>query len=418
MIDINTPIPFLRPLELQPVEDNGHQYFILRDPSGISEKSIALSSEVIPVLASFNNMKTLTDIAQEISAEVNEEQDPNELIPFVELLDDLYFLQNERFENFRKIKVSEFAEAKLREPILAGSSYPLDKENLESFLEKLLLVDEPDDFEPERPDKNAVLKGYLAPHIDYERGGASYGRLYRELKPYFDRFKDRNPLFIIFGVAHAGAVSPITVTGKTFSTPLGEVQTNETFYTKLVSELGDKVVRDEWLHKNEHSIELQLIWLKHLMGGNEFTVLPTLVSMWDMDENIPLSENHFFQKTVETFKSIEELHDGPVIYVSSVDFAHVGPAFGDKDFIKDSDIAVVEKIDMEALKSVRSVDSDLWWKTVNYLENPNRICGLNATALSLELLKGCKGYILDYAHSLSEDRSLMVSYASSMFFDN
>ena len=60
------------------------------------------------------------------------------------------------------------------------------------------------------------VRGLLAPHIDFHRGGPTYAWAYREVIERSDA-----DLFVILGTCHAGMADPFAATLKPYDTPLG-----------------------------------------------------------------------------------------------------------------------------------------------------------------------------------------------------
>src|SRR5207237_7536083 len=82
-----------------------------------------------------------------------------------------------------------------------------------------------------KPD--GTLRAALVPHMDYARGGVTYGWGFKEV---FERTDAE--LFIIVGTSH---YSPqrFTLTRKDFKTPLGVVPTDQRYLDRLVAHYGD-----------------------------------------------------------------------------------------------------------------------------------------------------------------------------------
>ena len=72
---------------------------------------------------------------------------------------------------------------------------------------------------------------------------------------------------------------------------------------------------------------------------------------------------------------------------------------------------------MKALQAVETVDADQWWTELMADDNARRVCGVNATYLTLSMLTGSRGYILDYQQSVSDDKTTLVSYSAAVFLD-
>jgi len=84
---------------------------------------------------------------------------------------------------------------------------------------------------PIGPTRDAVLRGLVAPHIDFKRGGAGYAWAYRALAE--TREAD---CYIVLGTAHGGLDGhAFAATAKAFETPFGPLEVDH--------EVLDAVVR-------------------------------------------------------------------------------------------------------------------------------------------------------------------------------
>ncbi len=410
-----TPIPPVRYVEAIPFEDHGKDLILLKDPLGYSESTIAITRSTFPLIAMFDGVRTVKSFVEEIEEATGTAPDPSRILNIISTLDEALLLQNDRFNNYRLEVENRFRELEVREETLSGGGYPDKPEKLKEFLDKLMASPPPDDLEPETVDSSKVVKGLLVPHIDFMRGGMSYGRAYKEFKNILPKPEDGPLLIGVIGVAHNGALSPIVSTAKDFATPFGRLNYDIDAVKLLKTEFGKTIFNEEYLHKDEHSIELQTVWLKHLLEDRDVTFLPILTGIFDVDDDKSPKTNSIIKKVFDTLKKIEVEHKGPVIWIASVDFAHIGPFFDDPEPVNKDSIAEVEVLDMEALEYIKLVDAEGWWKSINEDENARRVCGRNATYLALKLLKGSNGVLIDYQQFVSRDSEQMVSFASAIF---
>ena len=150
-----------------------------------------------------------------------------------------------------------------RTSFLAGRSYPGDEAGLRAFMEGML-------GQGQEPAGWDHVKGIIAPHIDYARGADVYCRAYKFLPV------EENTLFVIFGTCHKPVPKVWNIALRDLKTPLGTVK-GASVVGRLVREdvlLGTYV--DEWPHRNEHSIELQLPIIQSVLGHDKFEVLSIL----------------------------------------------------------------------------------------------------------------------------------------------
>jgi len=411
-VTLDIPIPPLRMVETIPIVQDGEEYVVLRDPQGFSESMIAVAPGAMPILAMFDGQKSAEEIGSALSDLTGAPVDSAQIVEIVQVLDKAHLLQNGAFLEHRLRREEEFRNSPTREAALAGSGYPESELELRKLLDDCLAAPPPQDFEPEPPREGKPLTGLLVPHIDYKRGGSSYGRAYCHLRDLLPPASDGPLLVVIIGVAHQGALEPIVACPKDFVTPLGSLRYDRPAMTALLERLGESIIREQWVHRAEHSIELQVLFLQHLLKDREVTILPLLAGMLDP----PGEGNHTHGlEILAALKEVTSQHAGPVLHIASVDFAHVGPAFGDTSPVDSKQLNSIETSDMESLNSIRTLDASGWLHDLHADDNSRRVCGINATWFALNLLKGSTAAIQDYAQAVSADHEMVVSFASAIF---
>lgn len=179
-----------------------------------------------------------------------------------------------------------------RYPVVAGTFYPGDNEELRKMMEEffpLLPAPKTDYIEP---------TGLICPHAGYVFSGktAAYG--------YYEIFKKgKIKSVIIIGPNHTGVGPNISVypEGK-WIMPFGDLEVDEKAY-ELLSNL--KIKGDYSAHQYEHSIEVQLPFLQFLYG-NTFKIIPIILG----DQTL-----HTSKKLAEALKEIVD--EGTLIIASS-----------------------------------------------------------------------------------------------------
>jgi len=242
---------------------------------------------------------------------------------------------------------------------------------------------------------NPGLTALIAPHIDFHRGGSTYGWAYREV---LDR--SAADLYVILGTCHAGMSDPFAVTLKPYDTPLGPVPVDRDFYDALDRRAGQDLLASEPAHRAEHSIEFQAVMLQHLLGRRRpFKILPVLASylheaVWmgtdpEADPRVP--------RFLEALRDTIAASSRRVCLIAGVDLAHVGPRFGDPEPNTSRSLADVERADRRMLESVVVTDPHGFFASVASDRDARRICGLSPIYSLLRLLPGgSSGRLLRY----------------------
>ena len=178
-------------------------------------------------------------------------------------------------------------------------------------------------------DQEEVPLGLVAPHIDFARGGHCYAWAYSTLPtaPVPD-------LVVVLGTAHTPTRGYFSVCGKDFETPWGPVPGRRDLYQRFREVLGPEVVADELVHRGEHSIEFQTVWLRNHYRGELFpALLPVLCGSFQglIEEGREPSADSRYEQALGILKQFvdESAEAGKrVLLLASADLSHVGPHFG------------------------------------------------------------------------------------------
>ena len=110
----------------------------------------------------------------------------------------------------------------------------------------------------------------MAPHIDLSVGYKAYASTYGLLK------HTRPTRVIVLGTGHQLQEGLFSLTEKDFETPLGVTPTEGNGVDDLRKSAPDIMAPDDFVHRSEHSIEFQLIFLQHQLKETPFTLIPIL----------------------------------------------------------------------------------------------------------------------------------------------
>jgi len=257
----------------------------------------------------------------------------------------------------------------------------------------------------------------LAPHIDFVRGGTAYAHAYRALAecPPPDTI-------VALGVAHVSPPSPWAFSRKTYRTPLGDLALDEPLYEELVSGLDYDPLADEWTHLEEHSLEFQAVWLRHLWGERTPPWVPILCSSFEAygGGRAPSRVRLLERTLVKTGKILKRLRDSgkKVLVLGGVDFAHVGLCFGDE---RAPDAATRKKIEQEDRVSITHAlggNADAFYLSTIKGGGWRKVCGLSAVYTAVRLLKDmapeAKAELLAYGQA-DDPRGGVVSFAGAIY---
>ena len=272
--------PRLRRIEAFPVEQDGKTLIYLKDPLNLA-RPLGISPVGYFILSHFDGRHSLIDIQEACCKQFGTLLLSEELKELVNAFDQHYYLDSDRFRNYRDAMILEFRRLPTRAAAHVGGVYSADAIQLKNQLDGYF--SEPAGPGMPVPQKSSSApRAIVAPHIDFRRGGAAYAWAYKALAE-----SDGADLYILLGTSHCGGQTPYILTLKDFATPLGVVETDREFVNRLQTQSGDDYFADEYLHRGEHSLEFQVVFLKYIaqrraaMTGQPerpFKIVPILVS--------------------------------------------------------------------------------------------------------------------------------------------
>jgi AmmeMemoRadiSam system protein B len=263
----------------------------------------------------------------------------------------------------------------IRRPAVAGSFYPAGESALRSELETLTGGRRI----PEAPPPRALL----VPHAGYVYSGRIAARTYLS-----GGLPDR---FVVLGPNHTGEGEPIAVQSEgAWRTPLGDAPIDAPLAAAILAEAGAARV-DAAAHRREHSIEVQIPLLQHLVAAGRF--VPICVGTHRLEALLDLGRG-----LARAVASTGE----PVTLVLSSDMTHHEPA------------DVVERRDRPALERIMAIDPEGLWRAVR--DGKITMCGVAPAVAGLEAarrLGATAAHLVDYGHSgqTNGDLTSVVAYA-------
>jgi hypothetical protein len=259
------------------------------------------------------------------------------------------------------------------------------------------------------------VRGLIAPHIDFHRGGPAYAWAYRALGESSDA-----DLFLVFGTCHAGMPDPFALTRKDYDTPLGPAPVDHDFVDALARRAGQDCFGSELAHRAEHSIEFQAVFLRYLWAGRrDFTIVPVLASFAheallrgggpEDDPRVP--------RFLDAVGDAVAVSGRRVAIIAGADLAHVGPRFGDPEHVSDAQRALIEREDREMLQAVIGGGAAGFFESVARDGDRRRICGLSPIYATLRVLGAGDGPVPGTLRRYGQwpDPQGLVSFASVVF---
>ncbi len=403
------PVPPIRAIEAFPVEQDGQRYVALRDPAGYTSGALLLPVGLLEIVALFDGAHTVADIQTEIQRAYGQPVDADHVEQLVAALDEQGFLDSPAFAARRGAADQAFLSAPSRPARHAGGAYAGAAEPLRAAMDACFAA--PAGPGPVGAFQGGGVRGLIAPHIDFHRGGPAYAWAYRELAE-----RGEADLFVIFGTSHTGLAQPFALTRKDFDTPLGPARTDRAFVESLAARARQDCFGSELAHRNEHSIELQSVFLQYLYAGRrEISIVPVLTSF--VHEALALGRRPEDDPRVPAFlEALAETVAGcgrRVAFIAGADLAHMGPRFGDPAPVSPAELSVIEREDRGLLAAVEAGDAEAFFESARRDNDRRRTCGLSPIYTLLRALGGAPGRLRRY--SQWPDPECVVTFASVVF---
>ena len=287
----------------------------------------------------------------------------------------------------------------LRKTVVAGRFYPGTKEQCLDELKDCLKKEKLDKAIPSK-----VLGG-IVPHAGWVYSGSTAGLVFQAVKQNYT-----DPLFILFGSVHVHGVSlPSIVSKGSWETPLGELEIDEEVSRKILEESGGLIVDNPAPHRGEHSIEVQLPFIKYLFPDSKIVTIM-----------VPPDEN-----AVKAGKIVASVISGlekEAVIIGSTDMTHYGFHY---DFLsKGSGMNALDWVknvnDRKLVDLMAAMEEE---KIVPEASKSRSACGAGAISATISAVKamGAKeGDLLKYTTSYDEipggNPSSFVGYTGMVFY--
>lgn len=408
LIKTNRKIPALRTdIEFREIEEDGQEMAILFDRTGISPEPVAVSMQLLEIISNSDGSSTLGDIKKLLP----EGKEGDILISIIndslDYLDERYYFDNKRFHDRRDIIFREFLNNPVRKPVCAGGSYPSGREECQNFLVEFFNSVSKDEVKP-------GASSVIVPHIDFRLGKISH----EVYAAGYHAIRDNDfGLAVVFGTSHYSNSSEFMLSAKNFETPLGISETDKEIVGRLDEVCPGSFLTDELAHKDEHSIELQVLLLQHYFKGRDFKILPVLsgsLHHFMMKGLYPESEKSY-KLFLDSLKKIITETGRKALYIASVDFAHIGRKFND-NFDAEPMLPELKKEDMALVNSLVCGNYNAFYDKIKSDEDKWKICG-TAPIYSMQSMTGAtNGKFLKYNQWNEKETASAVSFASIAYY--
>lgn len=265
-------------------------------------------------------------------------------------------------------KTNNFEKKRVRQPAVAGSWYPGNKESLETSVEKYLA-------NVNKVKLNGTIKAVIVPHAGYSFSGQVAAVAFKQLDDIYNTV-------ILLGPSHYYPLTQASILDVTYyQTPLGEVKLSKKTKELLKQDIINTVPE---AHAKEHSLEIELPFLQQTL--TDFELIPILVGNINPDKFKEILLEHIDDKT---------------LLVVSVDLSH----YHEYEEAKQLDYYTIDRILSRDDEGIFNTEIDAPWAV--------------STLLKIAQTKEWKPYMLYYANSgdVTGDKERVVGYAAMVFMD-
>jgi len=389
---------------------------LLEDPEHFSPAPLVVpdNDAMIFILACLNGDHTPRDIQADFMRNFGALLMSEQLDSIIEKLDKNYFLDNDNFRAFSEGVIKDYLKSRVRKSFHAGSTYPVEKEDVAELLDSILAEGKPYPQETAQ-ETPACPRAIIAPHIDFFRGERVYGSVYKCLTDCLPP-----DLIVILGTLHEPVASRFIFTKKNFQTPLGLAETD----LEILGALEDiippnELYGDEFSHRAEHSIEFQVLWLQYIYRQTgPITILPILCSSLGdyVESGKSPAEDEDYMRFPRALKKVLAENDRQVLFVVGADFSHIGPAFGDPEMLSNPFLLETRSEDQRILEAISNADEEQFFSIIAGQNDRYRVCGLPPVYALLKMMEDAKGTVVDYDQSVDEQGTTSVSFAGVVFY--
>jgi len=391
--------PKLRGVEAHVVSQSGQRGILLRDPLRLADRAVFVPLSLAPLLQLCDGTRDQGALRASLAVRAGVQIGPAVLEQVLTQMDEALLLDNDRFAKAYDAALHDFRTATHRAPILAGQGYPEDPGELEATLRSYMTGVDRGDLLPEARERD--IRGLVSPHIDFERGGHVYAQVWQRAASAIREAE----LAIIFGTDHVDGAS-LTLTHQRYATPWGPLPTANSIVDQVARAVGaEAAFGAELHHRTEHSIELAVVWLHHMLGGQECQLVPVLCGGFGeyIGGDKSPAEDEVLTDALEVLREAAAAYK--TVVIAAGDLAHVGPAFGDRYAIDIMEKARLKTADERLMSSVCSGDEDGLLELIKSEGDRSRICGLPPIYMALSLLGDADGAVAGYAQCPADQAS-------------
>lgn len=256
----------------------------------------------------------------------------------------------------------------------------------------------------ETPPRDGHARAVICPHAGFKYCGHVMAHAFKQIDPL-----QVKRVFLLGPSHHLFSRKCLLTTATVYETPLGHAPIDIEVYSELKATKQFEMMNlatDE----AEHSLELLLPYIVHVMNGRQFSLVPIVVGATAFD--MEATYGHLLGKY---------FNDPNNLFVISTDFCHWGYRF-DYTFVRtDLEEPIhksIEWLDKRAMDIIETGSPSAFQQYLD--EYKNTICGRHPIGILLQALCACQlehfiEFIkYDQSHHCVHPRESSVSYAAAV----
>ena len=416
--------PKLRRIETHPIQHEGDDFFLLRDPHGHAPDAI-LPRSYGALLALFDGTRDAAQIARDFQDEHGFLLEDAFVTDFIAQANENLLLDSPRFREYLAQARREYSQLDTRAAAFAGRSYPENPGQLSALLDQLsqrgktLLAAQNGNASTRTiasGETRKTLRGIVVPHIDFTRGGAVEALAYDALR------SETFDTLVVFGIAHSGVHYPFCATMKHYETPLGTCETDREFLEEVKNEIGEKLTREEIAHRDEHSIEFVATFLQHHENLKSAKIVPILCGGFfqELRDGTSPATNSDVARFCAKLREIVQARKARgerIGFIASVDLSHVGTQFGDPRVLAPQDLQRIEIADRAFLRCVENGDAEALHNELARDANARNVDAHPALYTLMHAFPELRAQLLYYDQAFDAKTNAVVSFAAMTLYE-
>jgi AmmeMemoRadiSam system protein B len=379
------------------------QMWLLRDPLQLTDHQLIMPALLAQMLSFCDGTRTAEEIHAAFCRLLGSEVEYEIVVDALSQLDNACLLDNARSRKARQAVLTTYRAQSHRPPALATLGYPGTTEAVTTLFRNYGDGDDRGEWPAWQG------RGIISPHIDYQRGGPVYAKVWERAKAAVLEAD----LVLILGTDHNGSSGSFTLTRQPYGTPYGVLPSDLALIDSVAQAVGpDMVFAEELHHRNEHSVELSAVWLHYIFHQADEPPCPMVPVLCGSFHQFVMNGSHptddeRMTTAIEVLR--QETAGKKVLAVASVDLAHVGPSFGDGFPMDAARRSELRDSDGQLIQAILKGDAEGFYNQISAVNDRNRICGFSSIYLLLRYLGSTDGIEIAYDQCAAdpEDTSLV-----------